>query len=96
MRTGAAALMCLAWPRSCTASRAITAPTSRRAAAAFCLGTVSFVYGGEWITEWYYRVQAGGALQVSPGMQLIVHPGYNRDRGPATVLSVRVNLRTPS
>lgn len=35
----------------------------------------------------------GGPLQsaVSLGVQHIVHPGYNRDRGPVDVVSVRVH-----
>jgi high affinity Mn2+ porin len=54
---------------------------------------VSPNYGAEEIVEAYYRVQAGRFLELSPDVQYIAHPGYNRDRGPAAVLTLRVNAR---
>ena len=38
---------------------------------------------------------AGAAAQpaVTPDVQLISNPGYNRDRGPATVFTLRVSAR---
>jgi carbohydrate-selective porin OprB len=59
----------------------------------FLLGDGRLTYGPEEIGEMYYRLQAGPYLQVSPDVQAVAHPGYNRDRGPAVVLSLRVNLR---
>ncbi len=59
----------------------------------FLLGDGRLDYGPEQIVESYYRAQAGPYLQVGPDIQYIRNPGYNRDRGPATVLSLRVNLR---
>ncbi|HEY0779659.1 MAG TPA: carbohydrate porin [Gemmatirosa sp.] len=61
--------------------------------AGFLLGDGALRYGPESIAEAYYRVQLGAYLQVSPDVQRIADPGYNRDRGPATVTGVRVNLR---
>jgi hypothetical protein len=59
----------------------------------FLLGDGALRYGREEITEAYYRLQVNSFTQVSPDMQLIENPGYNRDRGPATTVSMRLNLR---
>jgi high affinity Mn2+ porin len=59
----------------------------------FLLGDGRLNYGSEQIVEGYYRLQAGPYLQLSPDVQHIRNPGYNRDRGPATVFSLRMNLR---
>lgn len=48
-------------------------------------------YGYEKITEVYYRVQVGAYLQISPDVQFISNPGYNRDRGPARVIGLRLH-----
>ena len=47
--------------------------------------------GLEGIVETYYRVPFG-SWQVTADYQFIVNPGYNRDRGPVSVISAR--LRT--
>ena len=59
----------------------------------FLLGDGRLDYGPERLIEAYYRAQLGAYLQVSPDMQYIRDPGYNRDRGPATVYSLRINIR---
>jgi len=59
----------------------------------FLLGDGGLNYGHERILEAYYRVQLGKYVQVSPDLQQIWNPGYNRDRGPATVLGLRLNVR---
>lgn len=59
----------------------------------FLLGDGRLTYGPEQIVEGYYRLQAGQYLQLSPDVQGIINPGYNRDRGPALVGSLRVNFR---
>jgi high affinity Mn2+ porin len=59
----------------------------------FLLGDGALNYGEEQIVEAYYRLQCGKYIQVSPDIQLIRNPGYNRDRGPATVLGLRLNVR---
>ncbi|MGO9611821.1 MAG: carbohydrate porin [Dissulfurispiraceae bacterium] len=56
------------------------------------LGDGNLSYGLEQIFETYYRVQIGKYVQVSPDFQYILNPGYNRDRGPATVYSMRVRM----
>lgn len=63
----------------------------------FFLGDGRLNYGPEQVLEAYYRwalpdvVTSTGTLQsaFSLGMQHLVHPGYNRDRGPVQVYSVR-------
>jgi hypothetical protein len=56
------------------------------------LGDGRLNYGYENILETYYRVQVNKYAQVSPDLQYIANPGYNRDRGPAAVISMRVRL----
>jgi high affinity Mn2+ porin len=59
----------------------------------FLLGDGALTYGRETIGELYYRAQLGGFTQFTGDVQRIADPGFNRDRGPATVLAVRLNLR---
>ncbi len=56
------------------------------------LGDGKLSYGLEQILETYYRVQLGKYVQVSPDFQYIINPGYNRDRGPAAVYSMRLRM----
>lgn len=58
----------------------------------FLLGDGALRYGRENIVETYYTVHAWRGLYVAPGLQHIVNPGYNRDRGPVLVPSFRVHL----
>jgi high affinity Mn2+ porin len=60
----------------------------------FLLGDGRLDYAHETIVEGYYRAQAGRLAQVSADVQHIWNPGYNRDRGPVTVLSLRLNVRS--
>jgi carbohydrate-selective porin OprB len=59
----------------------------------FLLGDGALTYGEEQVVEAFYRIQLGRYTQLSPDVQYIRNPGYNRDRGPATVVSVRLNVR---
>ena len=59
----------------------------------FLLGDGRLNYGSEEILEAYYRAQIGPFAELGPDLQLIAHPGYNRDRGPASVITLRLNLR---
>ncbi|HUJ73918.1 MAG TPA: carbohydrate porin, partial [bacterium] len=58
----------------------------------FILGDGKLSYGDEMVTEFYYRLQAGTYVQISPDVQYIVNPGYNQDRGPALVLGLRLRV----
>ena len=49
-------------------------------------------YGRERVIEAYYRLQLGHYLQLSPDLQWIANPGYNRARGPARVVGLRAHL----
>jgi hypothetical protein len=59
----------------------------------FLLGDGRLTYGSEQILEGYYRLQAGRSLELTSDVQSIRNPGYNRDRGPALVGSLRANFR---
>jgi high affinity Mn2+ porin len=59
----------------------------------FLLGDGALDYGPESFLESYYRLQLGPYLQIGPDEQYVRNPGYNRDRGPAWVTAMRVNLR---
>jgi hypothetical protein len=48
--------------------------------------------GHERVIETYYRLQLGRYLQVSPDLQWVANPGYNRARGPARVIGVRMHV----
>ncbi len=47
-------------------------------------------YGTEKILETYYAVRLLEGFVATADYQLIVNPGYNRDRGPVSVFSMRL------
>ncbi|RZL54446.1 MAG: carbohydrate porin, partial [Sphingomonas sp.] len=47
--------------------------------------------GAEYIGEAFYKLAATRGFELTLDYQLIEHPGYNRDRGPANVLAARVH-----
>ena len=59
----------------------------------FLLGDGRLRYGPETFVESYYRGQLGPYVQIGPDVQYVRNPGYNRDRGPAWVTSLRANVR---
>lgn len=58
----------------------------------FLLGDGGLSYGRENIVETYYTVHVWRGIYLAPGVQHIVNPGYNRDRGPVTVPSFRAHV----
>ncbi|MDP9121437.1 MAG: carbohydrate porin [Acidobacteriota bacterium] len=58
----------------------------------FLLGDGRLRYGHEEILETYYRLEVCDHVQIGPDFQHVVNPGFNRDRGPATVLALRLHL----
>jgi high affinity Mn2+ porin len=58
----------------------------------FLLGDGALRYGRENIVETYYTAHVWRGIYVAPGLQHIVDPGYNRDRGPVLVPSFRLHL----
>jgi hypothetical protein len=58
----------------------------------FILGDGNLNYGRENIVESYYNWHAWRGVFYAVGVQHINNPGYNRDRGPAWVGSVRAHV----
>jgi high affinity Mn2+ porin len=58
----------------------------------FLLGDGRLNYGRENTIETYYTMHAWRGFYPSFGIQYIDHPGYNRDRGPVVVSSLRLHL----
>ncbi len=59
----------------------------------FMLGDGGLNYGPEQLTELYYSAALiKQRLFLSGAYQFILHPGYNKDRGPVNVFSVRVHM----
>ena len=58
----------------------------------FLLGDGTLNYAREDILEAYYNAHAWRGLYYAVGNSFIEHPGYNQDRGPVNVESVRMHL----
>jgi high affinity Mn2+ porin len=58
----------------------------------FLLGDGRLNYGREDILELYYTAHTWRGLYSALDGQFIAHPGYNRDRGPVAVFSVRTHV----
>jgi high affinity Mn2+ porin len=58
----------------------------------FLLGDGRLNYAREDILEGYYTAHLWRGLYVSPNVQFIVHPGYNKDRGPVVIGGLRLHL----
>jgi high affinity Mn2+ porin len=58
----------------------------------FLLGDGTLNYGREEIVESYYTARLTRGVFASLDLQRIAHPGYNRDRGPVLVPSLRLHL----
>ncbi|HXY54692.1 MAG TPA: carbohydrate porin, partial [Nitrospirota bacterium] len=56
------------------------------------LGDGKLNYKPEQVFEIYYLVQIGRYAQLSPDFQYLQNPGYNQDRGPVEVYSLRLHL----
>ena len=58
----------------------------------FLLGDGRLTYGREDIVETYYTAHLWRGMYVSPDLQWVAHPGYNKDRGPVVVPGLRLHL----
>jgi high affinity Mn2+ porin len=58
----------------------------------FLLGDGRLNYGRENIVETYYTLHAWRGIYPSFGLQYVNNPGYNRDRGPVVVPTLRLHL----
>jgi len=58
----------------------------------FLIGDGRLTYGRENILESYYTAHVWRGIYLAPGLQYIHNPGYNRDRGPVMVPSLRAHV----
>ncbi len=59
----------------------------------FIIGDGKINYGGEWITEFYYKINLlYPGFWLTPDYQFVVNPAYNVDRGPAHIFSIRAHI----
>jgi high affinity Mn2+ porin len=58
----------------------------------FLLGDGTLRYGREEIFETFYTAHLWRGIFPAFGVQYIAHPGYNRDRGPVVVPSLRLHV----
>jgi hypothetical protein len=58
----------------------------------FILGDGGLNYGLEKIFETYYTAHVWRGISVAGDYQHVTDPGYNRDRGPASVFSIRLHV----
>ncbi len=58
----------------------------------FLLGDGKLNYAREDILESYYNVHTWRGIYYALDLQYLTHPGYNQDRGPALVESVRMHV----
>jgi len=58
----------------------------------FLLGDGGLTYGRETIVEHYYNLHVWRGLFFAEDVQLLTHPGYNVDRGPVWVFSLRGHI----
>jgi hypothetical protein len=58
----------------------------------FLLGDGGLTYGREAIVETYYTAHVWRGVFAAADVQHVARPGYNRDRGPVTVGSLRLHL----
>jgi high affinity Mn2+ porin len=49
--------------------------------------------GPEEIVETYYCLAAFAHSQLTLDYQWVSHPGYNRDRGPVSIVAVRLHVQ---
>lgn len=59
----------------------------------FIIGDGKLSYAQEFITEVYYKINAFyPGFWLTPDYQFVLHPAYNKDRGPAHVFSLRAHI----
>ncbi len=58
----------------------------------FLLGDGGLRYGRENIVESYYTAHVWRGIYIAPGVQHINNPGYNRERGPVVVPTLRAHV----
>jgi high affinity Mn2+ porin len=56
------------------------------------LGDGALNYAPEEILEAYYDIQIAKWLTIAPDFQYVMNPGYNKDRGPVPIYSIRAHI----
>lgn len=59
----------------------------------FLIGDGKLNYGTENIVESYYSINPFTNLFISPDYQFVMHPGYNKDRGPVHIVAIRFHYQ---
>ena len=59
----------------------------------FELGDWNLNYALEQLAEFYYSWQIAKGISLSGASQVILNPGYNKDRGPVNIFSLRVHAK---
>ena len=59
----------------------------------FMLGDGNLNYGTEELVEMYYSCALNDAIALTVAYQAVLNPGYNQDRGPVNVFSLRVHVQ---
>lgn len=50
-------------------------------------------YATEDLLETYYRFQVSAPVSLTANYQFVLHPAYNQDRGPVSILALRLHLQ---
>jgi high affinity Mn2+ porin len=58
----------------------------------FIIGDGALRYGAEYVAEAWYSIRLAPFFWLTGDYQFVVHPGYNRDRGPVHILAVRSHI----
>jgi high affinity Mn2+ porin len=58
----------------------------------FIIGDGALNYAPEQILEAFYSLQVVKGIFVTTDFQEVINPAYNRDRGPVSIVSLRVHL----
>jgi high affinity Mn2+ porin len=57
------------------------------------VGDGTLKYAPEELVEAYYRLQVTTPFSLTADYQFVLHPAYNHDRGPVSVIAVRLHLQ---
>lgn len=59
----------------------------------FMIGDGQLNYASEWIVELFYRAKfLSETFYITPSVQFVANPAYNKDRGPATIMGIRAHM----
>lgn len=58
----------------------------------FLLGDGALNYGHEQIVEAYYTAHLWRGVSIAADVQRVINPGYNQDRGPVNIFSLRLHV----